>query len=180
MKIGTDNLLLLLAGTFLIAGGCTENNANQKLAAQKALDFSISESETQAFPMNGFVEFDERVEVSVNTDGEDCYFATYEFQFDYDTTLFVEFRDGRPGFCSYGAILSRSFGLKILTDDEFPIGTQLEPVIQFQQTNPNNAIFQIGSEYFQERASDLQQVEILCRRDSCDGSLLRRRVGPSS
>ncbi|NNF15774.1 MAG: hypothetical protein HKN70_03450, partial [Gammaproteobacteria bacterium] len=69
---------------------------------------------------------------------------------------------------------------KIMTDEDFPVGTQLSPVIQFHQRDPHHAVFQIGSNYFNEKVSDLQALEISCRRQPCDGAVTRRPAQPIS
>jgi len=130
--------------------------------------------------MVGFVDFNERIEVSMGEFEDRCEFATYEFQFEYGTTVYVEFRDSLPGSCSYGAVLVKSFDVKVLAEESFPIGEDFDPFIQYQQRNAHSGVFQIGTAFFHERVSDLRSVEILCRGDSCTGSVERRDYRRSS
>ncbi|MEM7082769.1 MAG: hypothetical protein AAF465_08545 [Pseudomonadota bacterium] len=148
------------------------------LEAKSARDYSIEESTATSIPMGGFIEFNERVEIDATTGYGNCFYATYEFRFEYDASVFVEFRDGTNGHCSFGAILVRSFEVRVLAEEDYPLGAQLSPFIQFHQSDPHIAVFQIGREYFAERISDLREVEISCRRDSCDG-MIQRRVANS-
>ncbi len=149
------------------------------LDAKSQRDYSIEESNKTSIAMGGFIEFDERVEIDATTGYGNCFFATYEFIFEYDASVFVEFRDGREGHCSYGAILVRSFEVKVLAEEDYPLGSPLSPFIQFHQSDPHIAVFQIGREYFAERINDLREVEISCKRDSCVGAI-QRRVSNSS
>ncbi|MFK8032076.1 MAG: hypothetical protein AB8G18_17730 [Gammaproteobacteria bacterium] len=168
--------VLAVACAFL-AAGCDmakQPPSEPGLEAMSTLDYSVNASDVTSIAMGGFIEFDERVEVDATTGYGNCFYATYEFVFEYDASVFVEFRDGREGHCSYGAILVRSFEVRVLAEEDYPLGSELTPFIQFHQSDPNIAVFQIGREYFAERINDLREVEISCRRDSCDGAIERR------
>ncbi len=179
------NLLKPIAASLLtlFVAGCESSVSlsveRPGLDAKSQRDYSIDESNTTSIEMGGFIEFDERVEIDATTGYGNCFYATYEFRFEYDASVFVEFRDGQEGHCSFGAILVRSFEVKVLAEEDYPLGSELTPFIQFHQSDPHIAVFQIGREYFAERISDLREVEISCRRDSCIGAI-ERRVSQSS
>ncbi len=169
-------LVIAMAGC---GSGSTDDETKPGLVAKSVLDYSIDESTATSIEMGGFIEFDERVEIDASTGYGNCFYATYEFRFEYDASVFVEFRDGTDGHCSYGAVLVRSFEVRVLAEEDYPLGSQLSPFIQFHQSDPHIAVFQIGREYFAERISDLREVEISCRRNSCDG-FIQRRVANST
>lgn len=171
----TKRILATLCAV-LVAGCDTSVTVTTEsgLKASSIRDYSIDASDVTSIEMGGFIEFDERVEVDATTGYGNCFYATYEFVFEYDASVFVEFRDGREGHCSFGAILVRSFEVRVLAEEDYPLGSQLTPFIQFHQSDPNIAVFQIGREYFAERINDLREVAISCRRDSCNGAIERR------
>ncbi len=171
--------ILLLAAISACGSSDPVNGEETGLVAKSVRDYSVDASAVTSIAMGGFIEFNERLEIDAATGYGDCFYATYEFRFEYDASVFVEFRDGTEGQCSYGAILVRSFEVRVLAEEDYPLGSQLTPFIQFHQSDPHIAVFQIGREYFAERISDLREVEISCRRNSCDG-VIERRVAKSS
>lgn len=168
--------LIALFATLSFAGGCgaPDTFVPSTLNAGGQYDFDVSEQTEETIALNGFLNFDEKIEIATQMSLSECNFATYEFQFEYEASVIVEFRDGPEGYCSYGAILLRSFEVRVLAEQEYPEGSDLAPFIQFQQSDPHIAVFQIGRDYFAERVSDLRNVEISCWRGDCSGTVERR------
>lgn len=167
--------------SILVIAACTDKlEKNLDLLPQSSLNFKIGESESSSTPMAGFVDFNERVEISPDFPTDRCEFASYEFRFEYDASVYVEFRQGLNGHCSYGAVLVKSFDVKVLAEEEFPLNKPFDPFIQFQQRNAHSGVLQIGTAYFNVRVSDLRTVEILCRGESCAGSVIRRQSESTS